>query len=705
MTVEESVSALCDKVRSYKMHSDLTEAVVAVAEATKLSPLDGLEVIKQQTAALISSHQENDSETMAGLAPQLRAEYLAMKAGEVKLKGKPFPWDALNKATLGFQKQHVVVYYARPKHFKAQPLNAQVLTPAGFRFMGDLSVGDFVIGSDGRPTKVVGVYPQGQKEVYRVTMSDGTSTRCCDEHLWFTQTRSERRRGSPGRARTLREIRLSLRAPDGRANHRAPVVGPVEFDATARPLPLHPYLLGALLGDGSMTRHDVTFCKPEDDIVSKVIERLPPGDSWSLRSSEGHVPSIGIHANGAGSRTAKALESLGLLGKRSHEKFIPFPYNRASVPDRLELLRGLLDTDGHVSDNSIHYSTTSPDLADGVADLARSLGALVSRHTPHRGAYTYKDETLEGRMVYGMTIRSTNDLLLVSSRKHLSKMGEPRARLRTITSVEPCDREPCQCIEVDAPDHLYVTDDYIVTHNTWHALNTLRGLQAHGEPGVIFSQEMSAIEIARRWVALDAGVDYTSFLLGTLDEEAEARFFARLDEFVEKPNITIDTITSTGSAAVTEMSAKIGDYGARAVLLDGLYFLGEDWRELSEVTRGAKRISKAQDLYFLATTQQNRMKNQSGGDDVAYGDSALQDCDLLLKFSRDAMLRRQHKVAARVAAVRSGTEVAFEIHCVPCTNFSQGHVILDEDSDADPLDEKADGEDGTEGIPDAPGQE
>lgn len=358
VTVEESVSALCDKVRSYKMHSDLTEAVVAVAEATKLSPLDGLEVIKQQTAALISSHQENDSETMAGLAPQLRAEYLAMKAGEVKLKGKPFPWDALNKATLGFQKQHVVVYYARPKHFK-----------------------------------------------------------------------------------------------------------------------------------------------------------------------------------------------------------------------------------------------------------------------------------------------------------------------------------------------------------TWHALNTLRGLQAHGEPGVIFSQEMSAIEIARRWVALDAGVDYTSFLLGTLDEEAEARFFARLDEFVEKPNITIDTITSTGSAAVTEMSAKIGDYGARAVLLDGLYFLGEDWRELSEVTRGAKRISKAQDLYFLATTQQNRMKNQSGGDDVAYGDSALQDCDLLLKFSRDAMLRRQHKVAARVAAVRSGTEVAFEIHCVPCTNFSQGHVILDEDSDADPLDEKADGEDGTEGIPDAPGQE
>src|SRR5215213_9122891 len=133
---------------------------------------------------------------------------------------------------------------------RAQPLTAKVLTPDGWRQIGDLAVGDLVVASGGLPTPVLGVYPQGRKEVYRVTTQDGASTLACGEHLWTVRTPDDRRRGK-SRILETQEMIGHLRWGAGAHRYELPMVAPVEFEP--RDVPLDPYALGLLLGDGCLT--------------------------------------------------------------------------------------------------------------------------------------------------------------------------------------------------------------------------------------------------------------------------------------------------------------------------------------------------------------------------------------------------------------------------------------------------------------------
>jgi phosphate starvation-inducible PhoH-like protein len=132
---------------------------------------------------------------------------------------------------------------------RAQPVDTSVLTPVGWRRFGDLEVGDLVIGSDGMPTPVIGVYPQGRKEVFRVTAQDGASTLACGEHLWTVRTAGDRRHG---RWRTVQTQDMVGNLRSFHAHrYELPMVGPVEL--VERQVPMHPYALGLLLGDGCLT--------------------------------------------------------------------------------------------------------------------------------------------------------------------------------------------------------------------------------------------------------------------------------------------------------------------------------------------------------------------------------------------------------------------------------------------------------------------
>jgi hypothetical protein len=363
---------------------------------------------------------------------------------------------------------------------KAQPLDAKVLTPSGWVRMGDLKPGDAVIGANGKPTRVTGVFPQGKKKVYRVEMNDGGSTECCMEHLWATQTVFDLSNGyKRWKVRSLEEIQKTLVAFRGRPgskmerdypNHRVPVVSPVVFGSKTK-LPLAPYLMGALLGDGSLSRlTNVALHKPERDLLQRARLLLPKEDVGVIADDGRYLrikrknKKLGTH--GKGSKTKEVLEELGLLGTHSLTKFIPEMYLRASIKDRLELLRGLADTDGSVAAQRIDFSTSSPALRDGIVELARSLGGLVS----FRGRvtfYTYKGKKKQGAPSYRVSLFFSNGLCPVASKKNLRKWrAKQTPYYRSIVSVQEAGEKECQCIAVDAKDHLYVTDDFIVTHNT-----------------------------------------------------------------------------------------------------------------------------------------------------------------------------------------------------------------------------------------------
>jgi len=367
---------------------------------------------------------------------------------------------------------------------KAQPLDASVLTPRGFVRMGDIKVGDEVMSVDGRPTRVVGVFPQGEKDIYRVTFSDGSSTECCDEHLWLTQTYYERnasreanrlgRRWPVGDAkvRSLSEIRSTLKAPHlGAKNHSVPMVDAVEFEE--RPVPVDPYLMGAMIGDGTVAGKSSQLATDDVEIVERCKAGLDPSLEmvklkapfmWSIRQRK---------MTGYGSEKSKnlfreAMEKMGLQGCDSFTKFIPEVYLINSTKVRLALLQGLMDTDGWVQSTSCYFSTASEEIAKGVRFLVESMGGTVSwkLKRPH-----FKDKNgdrKQGAVANVLCIRLPPEI----NPFHLERKAKavtPKSRyrpVRYITGVEFVGRKESQCIAVDHPTHLYVTDRFIVTHNT-----------------------------------------------------------------------------------------------------------------------------------------------------------------------------------------------------------------------------------------------
>ena len=359
---------------------------------------------------------------------------------------------------------------------RAQPLDAQVLTPTGFVDIGSLVVGDLVVGSDGTPTPVLGVYPQGRKEVYRVTTQDGASTLACGEHLWTVTTAGDRRRG---RSRTLETREMIGRLRAARAHrYELPVVDPVAFEP--QDVPLDPYALGLLLGDGCLTTSTTpTFTTADPELAVALEAAL---DRTEVRHKGGYDYVL-RHVDGGrgGLRVANpvttALRDLGLAGTRSQTKFVPEAYLRNSVAVRTALLQGLLDSDGGpVTQRGrtcrIQYGTSSPQLRDAVVHLVRSLGGVAYART--RPAAGRAPGLALGRAVHHRHDAHVLDIRLPAGmppfrmkRKRdaydASGGGRP---MRFIDSIEPAGEEECVCIAVGAADSLYVTEDFLVTHNT-----------------------------------------------------------------------------------------------------------------------------------------------------------------------------------------------------------------------------------------------
>ncbi|ODR09652.1 phosphate starvation-inducible protein PhoH [Mycobacterium sherrisii] len=310
---------------------------------------------------------------------------------------------------------------------RAQPLFTKVLTPNGFRPIGDLKVGDSVIGSDGLPTEVIGVYPQGFKEIYRVWTQDGSSTLASGDHLWSVYTHSDRRLGKPARVLQTKQMIGNLRAAHSYRYELPLLSAPVSFEP--RPIPLDPYVLGLQLGAGCPTCSTPSFA---------------------------------------------AANPVTAAGSRSATTFVPRDYLFNAPEVRLALLQGLLDSDGspvRQQDRScrIQFTTLSERLRDDVMFLVRSLGGVVccdGRPAAGRAAragavrHRYDAHTLDIRLPEGL-------VPFRSARKAATYLatggGHPK---RFIERIEAAGTEEAVCIQVAAADSLYVTEDFLLTHNT-----------------------------------------------------------------------------------------------------------------------------------------------------------------------------------------------------------------------------------------------
>ncbi|HVM29136.1 MAG TPA: PhoH family protein, partial [Mycobacteriales bacterium] len=359
---------------------------------------------------------------------------------------------------------------------RAMVTDTPVLTPDGFRSIGELQVGDLVIGSNGVPTPVLGVYPQGRKEVFRISAQDGASTVVCGEHLWAVRTRSDVRRGKGWRVLETQQMVGRLRAAHA---HRfeLPVVAPVQLPS--RPVPMDPYCLGLLLGDGCISNKSLRFSTADPELLGALavgldvlVERHMRYDFLLKRNDgEGRGGTVTAHP------IVARLRELGLAGRTSSDKFIPEVYKLNSVEVRLAVLQGLLDTDGGPVRQRgrtcrVQYTTCSDRLRDDVIWLVRSLGGVAYART--RAAEGRAPGHARGRDLHHRLDAHTLEIRLPAgvqpfrlNRKREAYEADGGGRpARYVHSIEPAGDAECVCISVAAQDSLYVTEDFLVTHNT-----------------------------------------------------------------------------------------------------------------------------------------------------------------------------------------------------------------------------------------------
>lgn len=384
---------------------------------------------------------------------------------------------------------------------KAQPGHAKVLTPAGFRRMDELGIGDEVIAADGTVTNITGVFPQGELDNYRVTFTDGSTVECNDEHLWQVRYAEQ-----PGRSKfrqggwkvlPLLQIMREMEGyeySNGKVRFFVPMAEPANLD-TGLDRPLDPYFLGILLGDGSLGRDSIKFSSADEEIVKWMTEACPApatvvkntASAIDYRCTIGRIPRgtpTAEHRN----PVVDAVRSLGLRGHGAFEKFVPESYKLAPAIVRLEILRGLMDSDGYVHlAGTTQFNSRSERLARDVQWLVQSLGGV--------GRFTSRQ--VEGKPAYNVTIRMPEGVCPFRLTRKAERYGVgSRGKYgpsRGIKSVERIGREQMQCISVAHSSRLYVTDEFVVTHNTAVMVSSaveMRRLGIAGKPLIVVPNHM-----------------------------------------------------------------------------------------------------------------------------------------------------------------------------------------------------------------------
>lgn len=331
-----------------------------------------------------------------------------------------------------------------------------VLTPGGWKSIGSLSQRDYVLGSDGNKYSVTGVFPQGVKPLVTLRLKDGTEIECGLEHLWTVRRRWRKGRSNPSVTLTTQEMLsegLTIDRSDGRLEHRFAIEAIQAAQHPVKCLPLEPYTLGALLGDGSLGHSTPILSSTDTNIPNHI--RSMGYDVRPQKTAENRCPNYSVCGITA---IVKSLH----INVRSEHKHVPSQYFTASISQRLELLRGLMDTDGWLEGEHgrrCAFASASKQLIDDVKTLVLSLGGKV---TPIQTKSTTNLDSFVIRfyMPYG-----ENPFRL--RRKSDRWTPTPQERLaRQIVAITPSKSAESFCISVDAPDSLYITRNYTLTHNT-----------------------------------------------------------------------------------------------------------------------------------------------------------------------------------------------------------------------------------------------
>lgn len=445
----------------------------------------------------------------------------------MNLEGNKVPTDARSYSTL---------IYGQGKAGKAVDNNTIIPTPEGYRKVHEIQEGDYLFDRKGNPTKVTGVYPQGKIEAYKVSLSDGTSFIVNGEHIIPYVTR----RGNIN-SKTLNEMMDDYKVPvetfgEQHFNHKYKVPKSEAVHYSKKELPLHPYALGVLIGDGSLTCRDLTVSSNEEDVINRFMEYAELQEFNKNKHNYNYL--FQKQYNGERPKEIQEIIENLNLNVKSIYRFIPEQYLLGSIQQRKELLAGLIDTDGSVQINKtgsrrFMFHTNSKQLSYDVRELSLSLGYGVSLKEHVR------DDKV--RVEYVVNIYTVENIS--KSNKHLQKLNhqtdwyESKKELYShIVNIEKVEDREMTCFSVDNEEKLFLINNYIVTHNTTF-INEL-----YGERVLFLATERRHAHIEGVHVInIDSYSDFLRAMRVLRDPQAKEKYDAlcldttgRLEMFIEQ---------------------------------------------------------------------------------------------------------------------------------------------------------------------------
>jgi replicative DNA helicase len=569
-----------------------------------------------------------------------------------EITGVPTGFADLDRLTSGLQPANLVIVAARPAVGKALAVDTPLPTPTGWTTMGDVAVGDQLIGADGRPTTVVAATEVLHgRPCYEVEFSDGTVIVADAQHQWLTETRASRTSAwaaTPGynrtrtqrtlpSVRTTEEILATLRCngSERRLNHA--VVNTRPLDLPAQKLPLPPYALGVWLGDGHAAGARITTADPE------IIVHLEADGLWVVPGDRSYSLRLPQRRNHHGT-VQGMLRTLGVLGN----KHIPMAYLRASEAQRRLLLAGLVDTDGTVAaSGAVQFSVTSRRLAEETRELIVGLGYRCSMTTK-----PVKGRTAASSTAYTLTFSTTDEVFRLERKRllHKERRGPGRTGKRLITAVRPVPSVPVRCVEVDSADHLYLASRSMVpTHNSTLGLDVARHAAVRaGVPTVVFSLEMSKTELVQRLMCAECTVDMQRLRTGRMEESDWTRLTRSLGKLADAP-LFIDDSPGTTMMEIRAKCRRLKQrHGLGLVVVDYLQLMQPSKRfenrqqEVSEISRSLKLLAKELGVPVMAISQLSR-QTESRSDrrpmlsDLRESGALEQDSDVVLFIYRDEL--------------------------------------------------------------------
>lgn len=614
-------------------------------------------IFDSQKKQLQEEMLDNSSlETIANLVDSkidaIRIQYVddvyenAMQAGEgiyeliEKFKehpevGVPLYGPLINTVTRGARLKKFYLRSAPTGVGKAIPDYTMIPTPNGWQKVGDIKVGDYLFGQNGKPTKVLAVYPQPEeKEIWKVTFSNGDVAECCGEHLWECWTQSHRE-WTPKIWDTQTIYNHSLTMKNGFRDscgrgyrYKIRLNQAVEYPKAC--LKLDPYMMGALLGDASFrydTRNkNLNFSSATEEIPNLISKILGDG-YYPVRYSHFNYNWVFKHISNP--KHSLWVEEIlkdypELWMTKSETKFIPKEYLYSSVEQRYALLQGLMDTDGSIDTKGrLTFTTVSPQLRDDFIELCRSLGFITSYLTDKRKT---KYTTGECYVVHIQCKKEVKINLFRLQRKKDIAIQYVRSNRRTehkefigIEKIEKTTQKTAMtCFTVDNKEHLFLMNNFITTHNTRSMIADACYIACDqiyddnfgwigtgvGQPALFITTEQELEEIQTMMLAFLSNVDEEHILNNQYVGDEEARI-QKAAELLSNAPLYIEELPDFSLQDVEDIIKKnIREHDVKYICHD---YVHTSMKILEEITKRSGGVKLREDnvLFMLS----NKLKD------------------------------------------------------------------------------------------------